>query len=42
MLNLWTSDLPDQLQFLAYAESIGALRTGTYVELGGEFYCTAL
>eukprot|EP01052_Picozoa_sp_SAG31_P043574 SAG31_NODE_7305_length_1724_cov_1.775385_1_plen_79_part_00 len=39
MLNLWTSTLEDQLQFLAHAQSIGMLPPGTYVELGGEFYC---
>ena len=39
MLNLWTSDLEDQLDFLAYAKSVGALPPGAYVELGGEFYC---
>ena len=38
MLNMLTLTLTDQLAYLEHAKSIGALRPGTYVELGGEFY----
>ena len=38
MVNMLTSDLDEQLAYLAHAQDIGVLVAGTYVELGGEFY----
>jgi alpha-L-arabinofuranosidase len=35
MVNMLTLTLQDQLKYLAHAESIGVLVSGTYVELGG-------
>ena len=37
MVNMLTSDLDEQLAYLAHAQEIGVLVAGTYVELGGEF-----
>ena len=38
MMNMLTSNIQDQLEFLSHAQSIGILQSGTYIELGGEFY----
>ena len=38
MVNMLTSDLDEQLAYLAHAQDIGVLVAGTYAELGGEFY----
>ena len=38
MMNMLTLTLADQMAYLEHAKSIGALRHGTYIELGGEFY----
>ena len=38
MVSMLTSDLDEQLAYLAHAQDIGVLVAGTYVELGGEFY----
>ena len=38
MVNMLSSNLTEQLQFLAHARATGAMPPGAVIELGGEFY----